>query len=375
MQEITSVNTGLLLCPQRRAVILGASGGIGSALARELARRGVGLSLFGRSSQKLEILKRDIGEERRLVQGEPDGGVPLRDEPVQRKQAQHAVSSQSILVKQDDDSAWVKVVSEAFVPDDACMQRFVDTTLTAELQHADIFIHALGPFLQKPLASTTLDDWNDMIFYNLKFPAMCAGLAAALMAERWARQEQGTAPVSAAPLSASFAPAEPASAAPLSTSSASDSPAPASPLSASFASALLEVKHVDDLGQQEDLNSGTMPVPGGVIVLFGGTKTDSVRGYKTNAAYASAKTGLAVFAKSLAREYAGKGVSVIMVCPGFVETEYMTDERKQAWGKLSASGKLMGINQVASAICDMVCSPEVSLFSGSVITLDEGLVL
>lgn len=55
----------------------------------------------------------------------------------------------------------------------------------------------------------------------------------------------------------------------------------------------------------------------GSIVLFGGTRTDSIRPYKTNAAYAGAKTGLAVLVKSVATEYSMQSITCNAVLPGF----------------------------------------------------------
>lgn len=55
----------------------------------------------------------------------------------------------------------------------------------------------------------------------------------------------------------------------------------------------------------------------GRILLFGGTRTDSVRAYHTNAAYAGAKTGISVLVKSIAMEYSQKGVTCNAILPGF----------------------------------------------------------
>lgn len=57
----------------------------------------------------------------------------------------------------------------------------------------------------------------------------------------------------------------------------------------------------------------------GRILLFGGTRTDEVRGFLTNAAYASAKTGLSSIARSVTLAYAGEGISCNVLCPGFIE--------------------------------------------------------
>lgn len=55
----------------------------------------------------------------------------------------------------------------------------------------------------------------------------------------------------------------------------------------------------------------------GRILLFGGTRTDSVKAYKSNAAYAGAKTGLSVLVKSVASQYAQLGITCNAILPGF----------------------------------------------------------
>lgn len=55
----------------------------------------------------------------------------------------------------------------------------------------------------------------------------------------------------------------------------------------------------------------------GRIVFFGGTRTENVRSYKTNAAYASSKTALSVLVKSAASEYSEFGITCNAILPGF----------------------------------------------------------
>ncbi len=281
---------------KRRAVIMGASGGIGKAISRELALRNAELTLIGRNQHKLDTFAQELRT------------CSERSEKRQTENAEMEMGRRQIDGEIDGGQVSVKTIAKELVPDDADLRSFFVQTLDSELRQADMYFHVLGPFLQKPISASTIEDWNEMLFYNLKLPALCAGHAARSMAERW---------------------------------------------------------------ESHQCVKQRQP---GVIVLFGGTKTDTVHAYKTNAVYASAKTGLAVFAKSLAREYAGKGVAVIMVCPGIVETEYMTEEKKLAWKKHVPQGMLTQPEQFARAVCDIVLSPSVLLFSGSVITLDEGLL-
>lgn len=58
----------------------------------------------------------------------------------------------------------------------------------------------------------------------------------------------------------------------------------------------------------------------GRILLFGGTRTEEIRGFLTNAAYAAAKTGLSSLARSVSLAYAREGISCNVLCPGFVES-------------------------------------------------------
>lgn len=58
----------------------------------------------------------------------------------------------------------------------------------------------------------------------------------------------------------------------------------------------------------------------GRIVVFGGTRTESVKNFKTNVAYAGAKTGVSVIVKSVAAEYAQCGITCNCILPGFTHS-------------------------------------------------------
>ncbi len=110
----------------------------------------------------------------------------------------------------------------------------------------------------------------------------------------------------------------------------------------------------------------------GRILLFGGTRTDAIRGYKTNAAYAAAKTGLGVLAKSIAGEFGMHGVSCAVVCPGFVATEYTSPATKNELGKVSPRGTMIPVIDVADLALYLIAGG-MDLVNGSIIAADTGL--
>lgn len=110
----------------------------------------------------------------------------------------------------------------------------------------------------------------------------------------------------------------------------------------------------------------------GRILLFGGTRTDAVRGFKANAAYAAAKTGLGVLAKSIAVEFGPQGVSCAVLCPGFVDTEYLDDQMRAKLSALSPRGGLIPGLEIA-AMASYLVSGGMELANGAVIVADKGL--
>ena len=94
---------------------------------------------------------------------------------------------------------------------------------------------------------------------------------------------------------------------------------------------------------------GMMERKWGRILLFGGTRTESVRSYKTNAAYAGAKTGISVIIKSVSAEYYKYGISCNGILPGFTRNapseDYLLDAGMVAEEALHliSSEKLNGV--------------------------------
>jgi NAD(P)-dependent dehydrogenase (short-subunit alcohol dehydrogenase family) len=110
----------------------------------------------------------------------------------------------------------------------------------------------------------------------------------------------------------------------------------------------------------------------GRMLFFGGTRTDGVRAYSSNAAYAAAKTGLAVLVKSLAAEGAAAGVACMAVCPGLVDTEYMSENTKSELREKAPRGELLRARDLASTAVALIAA-EPCVISGAIVTMDAGL--
>lgn len=112
----------------------------------------------------------------------------------------------------------------------------------------------------------------------------------------------------------------------------------------------------------------------GRFLFFGGTRTDAIRAYSTNAAYASAKTGLGVLVKSLAAEYGGEGIGAYLLCPGFVDTEFLGPELRKSLAAKAPGGRLIPPKAIGEFAASLLAA-DPPLASGSIIDLDGGLRL
>jgi len=117
---------------------------------------------------------------------------------------------------------------------------------------------------------------------------------------------------------------------------------------------------------------GMMERNWGRILLFGGTNTDTIRGFTTTAAYSAAKTALGVLAKSAAKSCGSLGITCNVLCPGLTETEYTLEEQKNYNFSKSPGGKPLNPRQIALAALAILENP---CINGAVLTADQGLVL
>jgi len=93
--------------------------------------------------------------------------------------------------------------------------------------------------------------------------------------------------------------------------------------------------------------------------------------------YAASKAGLIGFTQSVARELAGRGVTVNAIAPGFIETD-MTSELKEELKanvlKQIPMGRFGSADDIASAAL-YLASPSARYITGQVLTVDGGMVM
>jgi 3-oxoacyl-[acyl-carrier protein] reductase len=93
--------------------------------------------------------------------------------------------------------------------------------------------------------------------------------------------------------------------------------------------------------------------------------------------YATSKGGLIAFTKTLARELAGKGITVNAVAPGFIETDMTKDMPPAALDRvreITPVGRLGKPEEVASAVA-FLAGPRAGYVTGQVIGVNGGMYM
>jgi len=101
----------------------------------------------------------------------------------------------------------------------------------------------------------------------------------------------------------------------------------------------------------------------------------AIRGNAGQTAYSASKAGLIGFTKSLAREVGSRGITVNVICPGFVETRMTqgtTGEMKMRYMEMTPTGRA-GTPEEIAAVIAFLADAEASYVNGAVVPVDGGL--
>lgn len=107
----------------------------------------------------------------------------------------------------------------------------------------------------------------------------------------------------------------------------------------------------------------------GRILLFGGTETQILRGFKTNAVYGAAKTGLMSLVRSISMVYAAYGITANAICPGFTDTGLLPEETRRAWAQKNPDSTLVTPEVIAEAALFLLKKSE---YNGVLMPIDKG---
>lgn len=91
--------------------------------------------------------------------------------------------------------------------------------------------------------------------------------------------------------------------------------------------------------------------------------------------YAASKSAIIGITKSLAREYASRGVTVNAVAPGFIDTDMtasLTDEQKKTIVAQTPLGRMGSAEDIAAAVL-YLASDEASFVTGQVLRVNGGM--
>jgi len=91
--------------------------------------------------------------------------------------------------------------------------------------------------------------------------------------------------------------------------------------------------------------------------------------------YAATKAAIIGAAKSIAREYASRNITVNVIAPGFIDTDMtstMTDQQKEGLLKVVPLARTGTAREVATA-CVYLCSDEAAYVTGQVLRVNGGM--
>lgn len=109
------------------------------------------------------------------------------------------------------------------------------------------------------------------------------------------------------------------------------------------------------------------------------TSVSGILGNAGQANYSAAKAGMIGFTKTLAREFAARGVTVNAVAPGFIKTDMTTEfvNNPEISAKILETVPLKRFGEAADVanICAYLCSEEAGYITGQVFAVDGGMAM
>jgi len=95
-------------------------------------------------------------------------------------------------------------------------------------------------------------------------------------------------------------------------------------------------------------------------------------------AYATAKAGLIGMTRSIAREYAGRGITVNAISPGFIETdmtaEHLPEDQREKLLTEIPLGRIGSAHEVGDAAA-FLAGPEAGYITGQVLRVNGGMLM